>query len=152
VKAYVEAEGQIRTYQPVKPAKPKESRVPKTRAGGEFSEARFWGFIRSGLRQMSQRWPPTVRLIWLEGRRAYKGPNARQKWEYKCDHCEKWWMRKEMEADHIIPCGSMRSWEELPIFAERLLCETSGLRRLCNGCHLARTNEVRGEKRIAWPP
>jgi hypothetical protein len=51
-----------------KPKPPKRSRVPKPRAGGEFSDARFFGFLRSGLRQMSRRWPPLVRQIWLEHR------------------------------------------------------------------------------------
>ena len=121
---------------------PKTTRVPRTRAGGTWSEAQFWSFLRSGLRQLSRRWPPTVRLIWLEGRRAYKGPNVRQKWEYQCEKCAKWWIRKEMQADHIVPCGSLRSWDDLPVFTQRLLCEASGLRLLCSDCHQARTNEV----------
>ncbi len=117
--------------------KPKTARVPRTRAGGEWTEAQFWSFLRSGLRQMSRRWPPIVRGVWLSGRRPYVGPNRRQKWEYHCEVCEQWFIRSEMEANHLTPCGSLRSWEEFAAFAERLFIEVEGLRRECARCHAA---------------
>ena len=115
--------------------KPVVPRVPRTRAGGEMTEARFFAFLRSGLRQLSRRWPPVTRLVWLESRRPYKGVNPRAKWEYQCARCAKWYMRKDMQADHIMPCGALKSFEDLPGFAQRLLCETDSLRILCNHCH-----------------
>lgn len=118
--------------------RPKTSRVARTRAGGEFSEARFWSFLRSGLRQMSRRWPPLVRLIWLEHRRPNQSANLRLKWEFQCAGCVGWFKRKGMQADHITPCGTLKTWGDLPIFTQRLLCEASGLRILCADCHTAR--------------
>jgi ribosomal protein L44E len=138
VKAYAEAEGQIRTYQPVKPAKPKVSRVPKPYAGGEWSHARFFQFLRSGLRQMSQRWPPACRLVWLRQRRPSQSTNRKLKWEYSCSMCGKWQKKEGMAADHLIPCGSLKSWEDLPGFAERLFVEAPLLRILCAECHKVR--------------
>lgn len=123
-----------------------KSRVAKPYAGGEFSEARFWQFLRSGLRQMSRRWPPVTRQVWNESRRPYVGPNKRQKFEHQCSSCLKWFKRADMEADHIVPCGSLKSWDDLIGFTQRLLCEVEGVRRLCNRCHQARTNRKGDEE------
>lgn len=121
--------------------KPKTGRVPRTRAGGEWTEAAFWSFLRSGLRQLSRRWPPVTRLVWAESRRPYLGPNKRQKWEHQCAACGTWGKRADMQADHILPCGPLRSWDDLPIFTQRLLCEVEGVRILCERCHVAWTNK-----------
>lgn len=118
------------------------NRVPRTRAGEEWTEARFFSFIRSGLRQMSRRWPPIVRQAIHKARRPYKGPNKRQKWEVQCAACEAWYKAAEVQVDHIIPCGSLKSFSDLPGFAERLFCEADGLRVLCKPCHKKRTEEV----------
>lgn len=60
--------------------KPKTNRIERTRAGNEWSECGFWGFVRSGLRQMSRRWPPLARQAINAARRKYDGENKRQKW------------------------------------------------------------------------
>ncbi len=85
--------------------RPKTNRVERTRAGGEWTEAAFWSFIRSGLREMSRRWPPLVRHVFTASRRKYTGPNRRQKWEYECCECGAWKMQKDVQADHIEPRG-----------------------------------------------
>lgn len=121
--------------------KPKTTRVARTRAGETWSESQFWQFLRSGLRQMSRRWPPLVRLIWLEHRRPNESSNLRLKWEHQCSLCSGWFKRAGMQADHIVPCGTLKTWEDLPVFTRRLLCEVGGLRILCEKCHLARRGE-----------
>lgn len=125
--------------------KPKTTRVPKPYAGGEWSHARFFQFIRSGLRQLSRRWPPVTRLVWNESRRPYVGPNPRAKWSYRCAICAKWYMRKEMQADHIVPCGSLKSFDDIGGFTKRLFVETGGLRILCADCHQIRTRASEDE-------
>lgn len=122
--------------------RPKTSRVPRTRAGGQWTEAGFWGFIRSGLRQLSLRWPP-LRDIMREGRRPYSGPDRRTKWEHRCEQCGEWFRAKEIEIDHIEPVGQLKSLEDLPGFVERLLCERDNLRKLCIGCNQARNRKPR---------
>ena len=112
------------------------------RAGGEWSEARYWGFIRTALRQASMRWPPIVRQALTAARRPYVGPNPRQKWEYRCACCRRWLMRKDVEVDHIEPCGSLRCKDDIAQFVTRLFCEPERLRILCEKCHL----QLRGEK------
>lgn len=123
--------------------KPKTNRVERTRAGGEWTTAGYWGFIRSGLRQMSRRWPPLARQAINAARRKYVGENKRQKWEYQCATCKAWRNRKQVEVDHIVPCGSLRSLDDLPGFVERLFCEPDGLRVLCDTCHALRTRKIK---------
>ena len=121
--------------------KARTQRVPRTRANNEWTEAAFWNFLRTGLRQMSRRWPPVVRLAMEAARRPYTGPNKRRKWEYQCAHCGHWFKGTEVHVDHIVPCGSLKSWEEFSQFAERLFCEIDGLQVLCESCHQDRRQE-----------
>ncbi len=115
--------------------KPKTHRVPRTRAGGEWTEAGFWGFIRSNLRQMSRRWPPLCRQALERVRRKYTGPDKRRKWVYRCEQCNQFFNGSDVQVDHVTPCGSLRSIADVGPFVERLLCEADGLRVLCIDCH-----------------
>lgn len=117
--------------------------IPRTRAGGEWTEAQFWSFLRSGLRKMSQRWPPLARLALEACKRESQSDNKRLKWEYQCVDCSGWFPRKHVQVDHIEPCGSLRRFEDIQGFVERLLCEPHGLRVLCEDCHNRRTQASR---------
>lgn len=119
--------------------RPKTQRVPRTRAGGEWTEAGFWGFVRSGLREMSRRWPPRKQAL-LDAREGYSGPNKRRKWSYRCAGCGGLFQQKEVHVDHIEPVGALSSFDEVGPFLQRLLCEADGLRVLCKACHQDRTN------------
>lgn len=110
-------------------------RKPRPRAGGEWTEAQFWGFVRSSLRRASRRWAPIARQCHEQVKRAYEGTNKRQKWEYQCAMCGDWFPRKETQVDHIVPCGSCKTADDLPGFVSRLFCETDGLRVVCKPCH-----------------
>lgn len=122
--------------------KPKTNRIPRTRAGGEWTEAAFWGWLRSGLRKMSRRWPPIARQVMNKGRRPYIGPNKKQKFVYQCELCLGWFKHDDVQIDHIVPCGQLKSWEDFSVFAQRLFDEGPGLRRLCTKCHDARKAEA----------
>ena len=115
-------------------------RVPRTHAGGEWTEAKFWSFIRSNIRATSRKWPPLVRQALHDARRPYDGPNKRQKWEYQCAECSDWFMGKFVQVDHIVPCGTLRSFEDLEGFYRRMFVEKDGLRVLCKTCHQHKTN------------
>ena len=119
----------------------KKIRSPRTRAGGEMTESRFFGFLRSGLRQMSRRWPPLVRHAMVAARRKNQSENKRLKWEFQCATCKGWRPAKEVEVDHIVPCGSLKTFDDLRGFTERLFCESEGLRVLCKTCHQLRKTE-----------
>ncbi len=117
----------------------KTRRVNGARAGGEWTEAAFWGFLRSGFRDMSRRWPPIVRQALERSRRPYVGTNKRQKWEYRCATCGKWFKGDAIKVDHIQPAGTLKKWDDVRGFLERLFVEVDGLRCLCAECHETRT-------------
>lgn len=122
--------------------KGKTERVPRTRAGGEWTEAAFWGFLRSNIRLISRKWPPRKNVL-LAARRPSQSENKRLKWEHQCSECKGWFPAKEVEVDHLVPCGTMSSWDEFREFSERLFCEADGLTVHCKTCHQSKTNESR---------
>lgn len=113
--------------------KKRASRVPKTRNAGTQTEASFWSFIGSALRKASRFWKP-IQKAKMEARRPYEGPNKRQKFEYLCNHCNQYFKETDIEVDHIVPAGSLRKYEDLPGFVERLFSE-DGYQVLCDRCH-----------------
>ena len=109
-------------------------RTPPFAAYPSWSSAKFWGFVRAGLRSKAQRWPPRFETL-AEAKRKYEGPNKRQKFEYQCNKCKEWHVQKDVEVNHIIPCGSLSSFDDLPGFVERLFCPKEGLEVICKVCH-----------------
>ena len=129
-----------------KKSAPKKPRVAKPRNAGTMTESAFWSFIRSALRQKSRFWKPILQCK-LKARRPYKGPNKRQKFEYQCNNCERWFQEKKINVDHIRPAGSLNCAQDLPGFVERLFCEVDNLQVLCEKCHDEKTKlEKNGAK------
>jgi len=112
-----------------------------------WTDSRYFGFIRSALRAAFRRYPPKYQVIQEAKRKKKRGKadkNGRQKWEYKCAECKKHWPNKVVIVDHIEPAGSLRSYSDLPQFVERLFCGPEGLQVLCKPCHHLKTMEERG--------
>jgi 5-methylcytosine-specific restriction endonuclease McrA len=122
--------------------KPRANAAPKTRNNGTLTESAFWSFIRSGLRQKSRWWKPITQCK-LNAKRDYTGPNKRQKFEYQCNSCKKWFADKNINVDHKIPAGSLNCANDLPGFVERLFVEVEGLQILCSICHDKKTAKER---------
>lgn len=122
----------------------KKPRVTKTRNAGTMTESAFWSFIRSALRQKSRWWKPIAQCK-LEAKRPYKGPNKRQKFEYQCAQCLKWYADKLINVDHICPAGSLNCAQDLPGFVERLFCEIDNLQVLCEACHNVKTKSEKSK-------
>ncbi len=116
----------------------KRVKTVKPRNAGTMTESAFWSFIRSGLRQKSRWWKPITECK-LKAKRAYKGPNKRQKFEYQCNQCKNWFPEKQINVDHIEPAGSLNCAADLPGFVERLFCEQDNLQVLCEACHDIKT-------------
>ena len=112
-------------------------KVERTRNGGQWTEARFFGFIRSSLRSAFQKWGPKHEAK-KQAKVAYN--------TYVCAHCTKWFGSSQVEVDHIEPAGSLKSFEDLPGFVERMFCEATGFQVLCKDCHQTKTNAERKNK------
>lgn len=125
---------------PKKTTATKKPRVPKTRNAGTMTESAFWSFIRSALRQKSRWWKP-VTMVKMQARRPYKGVNKRQKFEYLCATCNKYYPEKKINVDHIVPAGSLNNGQDLAGFVERLFCEADNLQVLCETCHNIKTQQ-----------
>ena len=112
--------------------------VSKHRNNGQWSEAKYWGSIRSALRRAFRFWGPAT-VCKTAARRPYTGGGRRQKWEYKCNHCKEFFPDKECQIDHIIPVGTLQCGDDLKSFLERLTPE-EGFQNLCKPCHKIKTD------------
>ncbi len=111
---------------------------------GTLTESGFFGLIRSALRRLSIRWKP--RTEYLNSVRRPKVNGGRSKFEYQCESCQSWFIKASIEVDHRIPCGSLKSFDDIGPFVKRLLCEKDGFRIYCKSCHLAHTKRERDAK------
>ena len=119
--------------------------VKKDRAGGTWSESRYFGFIRSALRRAFIKYPVKY-SVKNAASRPYVGSDKRRKKEYQCAVCDNWFADKEVAVDHIIPCGSLKTYSDLPKFVETLFCEADNLQVVCKDCHQIKTNEERANR------
>ena len=113
-------------------------RTPPFEAYPVWTTARFWSFIRAGLRGMYRRWPPKFTVL-KNSRRAVK--KGRQRWEFQCALCSKWFKQTEVEVDHLIPAGRLNTYDDLPLFVSRLFCPEDKLQCVCKVCHKKKTKE-----------
>lgn len=122
--------------------KPRKS-VPKTRNAGKWTESQYFSRIRSALRRTFRFWGP-MQLALDKASRPSRSENKRLKKEYQCAHCKEWFKRADVEVDHIIPCGSLNSYKDIPSFLERLTPESiEAFQVLCKPCHLIKTKKDR---------
>lgn len=110
-----------------------------------WTDSRYYGFIRSALRAAFRRYPPKYQVLNQAQRKKSHGKvKSRQKWEYKCAECKKYYPNKVVIVDHIEPAGTLRSYEDLPSFVSKLFCSADNLQVLCKPCHYIKTMEERG--------
>jgi hypothetical protein len=48
-------------------------------------------------------------------------------------------MQKEVQVDHVIPAGTLKSYTDLAEFCKNLFCSVDNLRVLCIECHSIKT-------------
>lgn len=123
-----------------------KARTPPFKEYPEWSEAKFWAFVRSGLRAKWTRWPPKYQVV-AAAKRKYEGENKRQKFEYQCAECQGWFPQKQVSVDHKIPVGTLKCLEDLPAFVEKLFVGADKLQLLCDGCHQIKTNKEREDRK-----
>jgi hypothetical protein len=121
--------------------------VPRTRNANTLTESMFWSKIRSALRQTFQYWKPMQQAL-ENASRPSQSKNKALKKEYLCKECVYWFPRKEVHIDHIEECGSLRSFDDIQGFIERLTIEdVNGFQVLCKPCHLTKSKETRDAKK-----
>ena len=70
----------------------------------------------------------------------------KHRFEYQCESCTNYFQGKDVQVDHIKPCGSLTKAEDLPRFVSMLFCEAENLQVLCKTCHQNKTNSERKRK------
>lgn len=108
----------------------------KTRCSGQWTEARFNSFIKSGLRQTSRRWAP-IGEVFKEARVSrgtYLCANCKR--EVPLSYKEGRKKVKNVFVDHIEPIidphVGFTTWDDC---IERMFCEKDNLQVLCKICH-----------------
>jgi len=131
---------------PKKKINKRKSTVEKTRNAGTLTESQFWSKIRSALRSAFRFWKP-MSIALERASRPYKGTNKRVKKEYQCAICKEWFQRKNVEIDHIVPCGSLKNYEDIKTFIENLTVEDpNAYQILCKTHHKEKTLQERRNK------
>jgi len=129
----------IKMPKAAKPKKPVTPRVERTRNGKTETEAMHFQKIRAALRNMRRWWKPIAMAKKAASRTYFIGKKKRV--EYLCGICQKWHNADEVEVDHITGAGSLRSYEDLPGFCQRLFAEDlSAYMVLCKPCHKTKTS------------
>lgn len=119
------------------------------RNGGEWTEARFTSFVKSALRNASQRWPPKYKVL----SKAYVGQrinpkSGRMAKHYLCKACEEAFPAKEIQVNHIVPVVPVTGFDSWDGVVERMFCEESGLEVLCIPCHKKTTKEENDARKL----
>lgn len=125
-----------------------------------WTQAKFFGFLRSGMREKFNRWPPkyevikeaaqTVlakdehgnRVVYKTGKRAGDFKTIKM---YTCSVCKKLFKQKEVQVDHKIPAGSLKTYADLGPFAEKLFVGVEGLQVMCKPCHEIKTQQEKAK-------
>lgn len=140
----------VKRKPPKKAAKPKpeaksRARTPPFPPYPAWTTARFWSFLRSGLRSCYGRYPVKFDVL-KAAKRPYVGPDKRTKFEYQCAECKEWFKSSAVSVDHIIPAGALNSFEDIAGFVERLFVGPEGLQVLCKTDHDRKTKTEREER------
>jgi len=117
-------------------------RVARTRNSGSETQSMHMGKIRSALRNISRWWKPFSVALKEASHTTFSGKAKRVL--YQCVVCNKLHGRKNVEVNHIIPVGSLKTYSDLPGFCERLFVEDIALLEVvCKDCHAVITSEQR---------
>lgn len=119
----------------------------KPRNGGTMTESQYFSKIRSILRNGFRYWKP-MQIALESASRPSQSTNKRLKKEYCCNSCHHWFKRADVEIDHIEECGSLKCYEDIVPFIQRLTKEDpESYQILCKSCHKIKTEEYHKLKR-----
>jgi hypothetical protein len=134
------AKASKKASKPARKAVKRDPNVPRPYCSGQWSSSRFFSFIRSALRNASTRWSPSIEALKdAATTRKINVLTGRLAQHYRCWSCLGEFPRTGVAIDHIVPVGTLRSFDDLPGFAQRLFQEKDGYQVLCCACHEIKT-------------
>lgn len=107
-------------------------RVERTRCSGQWTEARYNGFVKNQLRSATKRWAPILNTK----KKARVGHG-----KYQCAGCKATVPltlngENNVFVDHIDPVVDPRvGFVDWNTYIDRLFCEEHNLQLLCKSCH-----------------
>jgi len=112
---------------------------------GNWTEARFRGFIVSAMRHASMKWQPkhdAVKAAFIgHGINPTTGRRCKL---HLCAECGEQFPQSQMRADHIEPvidpAIGFTSWDD---YINRMFVEVDGYQAICIGCHKIKTDAER---------
>jgi len=121
-----------------------------------MTDAAFFGKIRSMLRKEWRNSKP-YKDATKQARRPYAG-GGRRKFVIECSQCSDTYFLNERiqvdsakkgvtkevlayQIDHKIDAGTLKTFDDISGFAERLFCPPEGLQVLCYHCHYKKTHK-----------
>jgi len=121
----------------------------KTRCGGQWTEAKYKGFIKSTLRQATRKWGPINQCT--KDARVSRGV-------YLCAGCNDEITKTTLDpetrkrvnnvhVDHIEPVVPVTGWVSWDSVIERMFCEVGNLQVLCTPCHKTVTAEENSQRK-----
>jgi len=123
------------------------SKAKKTRNSNTWSEAKYWGSIRSALRKHFQYWKPIQAAKKLARVRVTGWGKTR--FGYVCSFCGNTFKDKHCVVDHKIPVGSLSQLSDLADFVANLTAEDPrAYQVLCHECHQTKTNLEKKERTL----
>ena len=135
--------------------KAKAMRAERTRNGGTWTEAAYWGRIRGALRKTFAAWIPMKIALNNSRRTCKRADRPLLKYEYQCAICREWFALKEegkggkklVQVDHKNPAGSLKCMDDLAEWITRLTDEDpNAYQVVCLPCHQGKTNSERKTK------
>lgn len=115
-----------------------------------WTEGRLRAFIISTIRSGMRRYPPKYQAI--NNAKTEKKVNAksgRVAMHYRCNGCNKEYVKAEVQVDHIIPVvDPQKGFQGWDTYIERMFCAPENLQVLCSVCHKEKTKK---EKKLRVP-
>ena len=130
------------------------SKARKTRNSNTWTEAKYWGNLRSALRKTFQFWKPIQDAKQASKRVLSESDKEKRKWKgyrfgYECSFCGQLFKGKQVAVDHATPVGSLKQLSDLAGFVERLTSENvADYQVLCHDCHQTKTNIEAKERKL----
>ena len=108
----------------------------------------FFIFLRSTLRRAWLRYPARQEALNSAfSCRTVNKKTGRLAKHYKCSRCLSDFPQKDVAVHHTVEVGSLKCFNDLPGFVERLFCPREGLQVVCKCCH----NEIHNKGPKALP-